>query len=431
MGKFYRGKAWEQRWIVVAGTQLLYYQLGEEDGEPRGCIDLIQTAKVSIQVATKTSADAPSPHRVDVSIEPPEQKPAAASGEAKVAPVRWTFCFDSQQHLMQFLEVVHNVLEKGGQLKEKDSNRFEHDFMTGDHIFRWEMIVCPPVIYPIQIHGIVLEAGRNALLVADFGLTGYGRKKGEDFNHADDRHANMVLEQWRKLRPKDVNQRLNIVTLTDPLEIRKWFKANYEESRHGSTGKKLKKITNFMSKLRMRTQSSDGSPKSTHSGSTVLDESDHRPTTEASPKKENKEPLPKSDPREIVLARAHFLLEHEHVLPPYHIFFSNSECIAVWCKTGRWSTLQTAVFLATNSVGGAKSATIATIGVAAAHALLAPVVVVGGLLWVSAPMIILRKSRAKWEEATMSLTQLFWEWAPPDIYVAAIENWSGLSKSTK
>jgi CRISPR/Cas system CMR subunit Cmr4 (Cas7 group RAMP superfamily) len=103
----------------------------------------------------------------------------------------------------------------------------------------------------------------------------------------------------------------------------------------------------------------------------------------------------------------------------------------VWCKTGRWSTLQTAVFLATNSVGGAKSATLATIGVAAAHALLAPVVALGGVIWVTAPMVILQKSREKWEEATRKMTDLFWAWAPPAIFVAAIENWSGLCRNDK
>ncbi len=103
------------------------------------------------------------------------------------------------------------------------------------------------------------------------------------------------------------------------------------------------------------------------------------------------------------------------MLPPYHVFFSNSECIAVWCKTGRWSTLQTAVYLTGHSVGAAKSSTMATIGVAA-----------GGLIWVSAPMVILQKSRKKWDEATMKLTPLFWEWAPPEVFVAAIENWSDI-----
>merc|ERR1712129_292953 len=68
-----------------------------------------------------------------------------------------------------------------------------------------------------------------------------------------------------------------------------------------------------------------------------------------------KDQLPNSDFAKLVLARVQFLVENEDVaLPKYHVFYSNSECIAVWCKTGRWSTLQAAVFLHSTAVGNAK-----------------------------------------------------------------------------
>jgi len=316
----------------------------------------------------------------------------------------------------------------------------------------------PPVIYPIQIHAIVLDAGRNCVVVADFGLTGYGRKEGSKFNHADDhKTSSAILAAFKKLRPQQ-DQRLNIVTLTEPLEIRKWTKANYEESFFAPDSvKKLEALSKFLSRMSTRTTTKEdkaevagieqgGEPsQSDHSHQPDLEEpslshdqseSSNRSTgsglstsSRRARRRNHEEPLPNlplSDPTSIVLARANFLLENEDLLPPYHVFFSNSECIAVWCKTGRWSTLQTAVFLSTNSIGAAKSATLATMGVAAAHALLAPVVAVGGLIWVGAPMLILQKSREKWEEATELMTDLFWARAPAAVFVAAIENWSGL-----
>ena len=85
------------------------------------------------------------------------------------------------------------------------------------------------------------------------------------------------------------------------------------------------------------------------------------------------------------------------------------------------------MFLATNSVGGAKSSTLGIIGIAAAHAVLVPLAVVGGLIWVSTPMLILKKSREKWEESTEKLTDLFWQSAPPEAFVCAIENWSSIA----
>jgi len=383
---------WERRWIVITGTELSYYRLGDEDGHiPRGRIDILDN-KVTIQVEPSTK-DAPTQHMIEIRFinnqtqESSKNIPKKKGKKKSEQKMLWRFCFYSQEDQIHFLGKVNEVLDKGGKFQEKDRFRFEHNFKTADHIYRWEMIVCPPVIYPIQIHGIVLTAGRNCVVVADFGLTGYGRKTGQEFHHADDdkvneRNFNMVLARWRKLRPNQQDQRLNIVTLTDPFEIRKWFRAGYgEESMLGSK----KNIPKHLSIL-----------------------------------------FERQDPDELVLARANFLLEHMEVLPPYHVFYSNSECIAVWCKVGRWATLQTAVWATCTSVGGAKSATAMTLGVAAAHGLLAPIVAAAGLMYVSAPMMILKKSKEKWEETTMKMTNLFWESADPSIFVAAIITWSGI-----
>ena len=142
---------------------------------------------------------------------------------------------------------------------------------------------------------------------------------------------------------------------------------------------------------------------------------------------ESENKLPTSDPEEIVLARTHFLLEHgDEFLPPYHPFHSNSECIAVWCKTGRWSTLQASVFLTSTCIGNAKSATVLTMGAAAAHAVLFPAFAVGGMVMVTAPYVILKKSKDKWQKTTKKLNDLFWSFAEPDVYISAIKNWSGL-----
>ena len=411
---------WELRSVVVAGTTLSYYKKGQEDAtSPRGIIDLVE-AKVEAQVVVP-SPDAPTKNQCVIT--------------SDALQLQWNFCFDQQDDLIAFLDVIHRILEKGGAYRPKDRARFEHDFHDGDHIFRWEMIVCPPVIYPIQIHGIVLAAGRNCVVVADFGLTGYGRKEGSDFNHEDDHQANAILAAWKKLRPEQ-DQRLTISTLTDPREIRKWTRAKYDEEsffhrgHHGT--ETIKKLMNTMNKIKITGSKDENSDNGEYSANDSprqkrrhqLSKSEHSNSAVTTPLADLE--LPQADPTEIVLARANFLLEHMEALPPYHVFFSNSECIAVWCKTGRWSTLQTAVFLSTNSVGAAKSSIIATMGVAAAHAILAPVIAIGGLIWVSAPMVILKKSREKWEETTRIMTDLFWAQAPPAVFVAAIEHWAGL-----
>mmetsp|Transcript_24495 Transcript_24495/g.32647 ORF Transcript_24495/g.32647 Transcript_24495/m.32647 type:complete len:338 (+) Transcript_24495:74-1087(+) len=60
-----------------------------------------------------------------------------------------------------------------------------------------------------------------------------------------------------------------------------------------------------------------------------------------------------SDPENLVVARANFLFHNPNVLPGYNVMKSNCECVAVWCKTGKWCTLQGSSILdnaATSSV---------------------------------------------------------------------------------
>jgi len=407
----------------------------------------------------------------------------------------------------------------------------DHGFQPGDHILRWEML---PIIYPIQIHGIVLEAGKNCVIIADFGLASYdpssektmrgrdGLTTWEDERKDDDSSHDVVLAAWEKIKPRE-KKRLNVVVVTNPKEIRKWSKISYGDRVEDSsddandTKKKKKKKTGFFDKLtfggksprhskakqRRKKGIHDDTFRSDEEGETATvvtangdnnnrakafscDGSDHftledgnstfdadedeaeaegeeeliegepewfrsgykprrRTNSTSSPKSGScdgggqsvfsidhhdrpprKTELPKSDSAKLVLARTHFILENENLLPPYHVFYSNSECIAVWCKTGRWSTLQAAVYLVSSSVGFGKSATMLTISVAAAHAILLPAVAVGGLAVVGAPLLFLKKSQEKWEKTTMKLTGEFWARAPPEVFVEAIEYWGGL-----
>lgn len=493
LGQFSQGyvrKAWERRRVVILGTKMIYYEtFGDSETKedsiklrPRGILDLVEE-KCTIEIVDPASDGAPTLFEADIVSEDKE--------------TRWKFCFDTPEDLSEMFQATKSLLSEAGIGSEPtndDPESFEHNFEPGDHIYRWEMIIFPPVIYPIQIHGIVLEAGKNVIVVADFGMTGYGKKEGSSFKHADDDDEHDMQDNlqaaWRKFRPNE-DQRLNIVTITDPKEIHKWFKASYGDggllSHHGKKKSKkrmLGKLSSVFNKstdsqhlerraisasaARARTNAAEGSssvhgdgtalsankpktakrsqsvPENNSEGQRSADEegvpdwfddgqgssvSEQEPSVFSIAKHDHADSnLPKSDPTDLVLARANFLLEHgEEVLPPYHVFYSNSECIAVWCKTGRWSTIQTAVFLATNSVGGAKSSTLGIIGIAAAHAVLVPLAVVGGLIWVSTPMLILKKSREKWEEATEKLTDLFWQSAPPEAFVCAIENWSRIT----
>jgi len=168
--------------------------------------------------------------------------------------------------------------------------------------------------------------------------------------------------------------------------------------------------------------------KSSNIGATTTNEDDAPTTT--SPNSTNTPPkktLPKSDPAKLVLARTKFLLQHgESILPPYHVFDSNSECIAVWCKTGTWSTLQASIFLHTSAIGHAKGSILLGLSVAAVQPWLVPAIAGMGIAAVGMPWMMLWSANGKWKEATRKLTDEFWKQADNDVFVACIEAWSGL-----
>lgn len=137
--------------------------------------------------------------------------------------------------------------------------------------------------------------------------------------------------------------------------------------------------------------------------------------------------LPKSDPALLVLARTRFLLaQGEDFLPPYHIVNSNSECIAVWCKTGRWSTLQASVFLHSTAIGNAKSTTAISLTLAATQPWLLPAIVPAGIAAVGTPWLMLKVANDKWNDATITLGETFWMQADPEVFVECIKKWSRL-----
>jgi len=164
--------------------------------------------------------------------------------------------------------------------------------------------------------------------------------------------------------------------------------------------------------------------------------------------------LPKSDPTYLVLSRVRYLLTNPKELPPHHILFSNSECIAVFCKTGRWSTLQASIFLYSSAAGNLKTAilssagvvgatttvtvpatgiagwfgmtTTATVSLVSVQPWLIPVLAGYGLIAVGTPIILALRAKDKWERATKHLTDGFWGSAESDVYVEAIKSWSNL-----
>lgn len=374
-----------------------------------------------------------------------------------------------------------------------------HDLRKGDHVIRWTRIL----VYPFQVHGIVLSAGPSIVTICDFGLTSNkpqtevkDAENLEDMIDQEDQNMIKACEDHREERGRD---RVNIITLIDEKEIKQWRKVNYGEplkkqkdwrwwkrDNENDDEKKVGADMDNSNETRLENEKvievgEDQSKVSDESEQQSLQKSKdeqqdegnlelHRkessswwckPKQESNMDKnqdgtsENKVPkLPKSDPTHIVLSRVRYILNNPQDLPPHHIFYSNSECIAVFCKVGRWSTLQASIFFYSTAAGNLKTAILSSTGVAAATTTvtvpasgiagwfgmtttttvsllsvqpwLIPVLAGYGLIAVGTPIVLAQRAKMKWEQTTQFLNDRFWGSADGTVYVEAIKSWSNI-----
>jgi len=400
--------------------------------------------------------------------------------------------------------------------------KFTHDLQVGDHVIRWKML---GYLYPIQVHGIVFSMGPDFVTIVDCGLSSYSNldKVGNFEDGGEDGHGRKLSNEKKTER-----RRMQIVTLVDENEIKKWTKIRYGEEvqlRVHSSNEKMQQNVK-VSEDDIANPSAPGGASSDaefeQSPSAGLDieevEKCVQANIRASPLKkgprspswfrscgsptgakvDSKPPparrpgdakqqqtqrlrLPEADPPKLVLARLRFLLEYgeepfpppaggadanddavvggargkssqreQNLLPPHHLLYANSECIAVFCKTGRWSTIQAAIFLHTSTVGNVKqTATVAmflgsqtvtvpasglwgwfggttTLPLFTAQPWLVPALVGGGMVYVGLPMLMLWKAKGTWGKTERRLNDAFWSMCDPDVVVEMIRTLSGL-----
>lgn len=306
------------------------------------------------------------------------------------------------------------------------------DFQIGDHVYQWCSFVGIPAVY--QHHGIVMDVYfryRNQGLADDNnrGCTGAGGvgRGGEwilkiaDFSNYDDDQTSSTDQSftapprrkkssWLGSNAKNAKKsdgciRTYDVSATAVAEEEKWYQVEYQASwwkRHWQRTGTCTAVS--------------------------------------------------SDAPGLVRARVQFLIEHAHVLPKYNAVTANCECVAVWCKTGTWATLQGISWLALTAAGQAKSAvTVATAAAAtqvtvpaaglwgwlgyttqasllSTQPYLLPAIAAYGIITVGAPALWLAHTKQRAKQITIQLNTAFWEQAMdhPDIFVECITEWSAL-----
>ena len=337
---------------------------------------------------------------------------------------------------------------------------FEHGLVEGDHVIRWKML---GYLYPIQIHGIVLSAGPDIVTLVDFGLTSV---KCYDKVGKFDEEAEIKVNKYNKTR-----RRMNVITLAEEKEIKKWTKVRYGDEVEIKVHNKLRDGRNVDGGGVASSDPSGLEMEKTDvneiqsSSSRWFCSSSRELTNKKTPEK-NMLKLPSSDPSKLVLARLRFLLEHGEeeqseqkknistLLPPHHLLYANSECIAVWVKTGHWSTLQGSIFLHSSTVGNAKqTATLAmylsaqtatvpasglwgwlggttTVSLFTAQPWVVPALIGGGMVYIGLPTMLLWKAKGRWSETEKKLNDGFWSSADNETIVALVQNWKCFSEAS-
>ena len=337
---------------------------------------------------------------------------------------------------------------------KRDDN--DEPIKKGDHLIRWTNIL----LWPVQVHAICIGVRKGVgITIVDFGidkdddektneidqLVKQKQEEEKDRNNqkiisAKEENDSMcflledqaMIQAAQKFRQRTIGQkRITVRTLpVGSKEINQWRKVEYDSQRSWWWWRRDEKnIAHNVAEGNMQ----KGEKRRGEGG---------------------KLKLPKSDPTGIVLARIRYLLEYPNAMPAHHILYSNSECIAVWCKTGHFWTLQASVFLHSTAAGNLKSAatigvaastatttitvpatgiagwfgvqTTATVGLLTVHPWIVPVLATYGVVTVGAPFLVHHSARERWKETTANLTNGFWEWAKPDVFVEAIKSWSTL-----
>lgn len=239
------------------------------------------------------------------------------------------------------------------------------ELQIGDHVYQWRSLAGVPWVF--QHHGIVMDVVRSDDIIGD-DENGKSRTKTivrliiADFSNVETQNqkkkgpskpSHQLHQQQQAASGAAAGQRESSTTLDgDKMEARERNTQKNSAVRRSSSSR-----LSLAQEGIMRTYTDTDKWHKVHYQSKWWMRQVYRSgtCTKAKP-----------DPVGLVLARVHFILQHPELLPDYHVFHANCECVAFWCKTGRWSTLQASTFLELTAAGQVKSS--ATLAAAAAGA---------------------------------------------------------------
>jgi hypothetical protein len=301
---------------------------------------------------------------------------------------------NDDQTLVVFLEVLPEDDNEGNELH------------VGDHVYQWRSWMGIPGVF--QHHGIVMDIIRDGEEGNEHHQETTRKLIIADFSNVPPSAKSKAQQQQESLNASSSSERRGLTqegilrTYTDT-DITTWHKVHYEAA--------------FWKRQVYRA----GTCTSV-----------------------------KSDAIGLVLARVNFIIHHPDVLPDYHVVHANCECVAFWCKTGNWSTLQASNFLELTAAGQVKSTTtlaamaansqvtVPTAGLwgwfgytsqvswLSLHPMVMPALAGYAVVTVGVPAVVYVQARKQWKETSQRLCDAFWESAmeQPEVFAECMTHWS-------
>lgn len=322
------------------------------------------------------------------------------------------------------------------------------ELQVGDHVYQWRSLCGVP--YMFQHHGIIMDVIKDEggkpirLTIADFSNVETKETKRRKVRVSNN---NVTNNENSINRPKESTE-----NATKPEEDMLEHPSREAETESGDTTK-ITRSPIFSSRRAsleqegiMRTYTDTDKWHKVHYQSGWWKRQLCRSGTVTKAK---------SDPVGLVLARVNFIMQHPEQLPDYHVVHANCECVAFWCKTGSWSTLQASSFLELTAAGQVKSSatlaaaaagTTANVTVPAAgiwgswfgftttanvswlslHPMAIPGLACYAAVTVGVPAVMYATAHTKWKETSERLSNSFWDSATanPDVFAECLTHWS-------
>jgi hypothetical protein len=376
--------------------------------------------------------------------------------------------------------VNENAAEETFPVTHTENKNYDDEIQIGDHVYQWRHLLGIPCVF--QHHGIVMDVIRDhqgktiKLTIADFS------------NVETNNKCNRQQKRNKKQKPKQNDKETTVIihnnqptdsesttTISSPLDchtkqegeninLLPTLDHNNNNTNNNNTSSNNDKNNNNSKEPSVSTSTTNPKRRlSLAQKGIVRAYTDtnkwyrvhyQAPWWKRQVYRSGTATKAKSDPLGMVLARVNFIIHHPHLLPDYHVLHANCECVAFWCKTGRWSTLQASRFLELTTAGQVKSS--ATLAAAAAgatttvtvpasgvwgwlgytstaqvswmslHPLAMPGLACYAVVTIAIPAMMYASAQRQWTTTTNFLTNAFWEWATeqPEIFAELITYWS-------